>query len=393
MAESTLTNSKKLRGSIKRQLTDFENILKAIKEDTDIEALDSEGRLNKHLTYWDEFKEIQNKFDFYAISGLAKKHLKSRSIGSLSIAFTSITPPFSISSRNEDHVPRENLCRPVSRFEFPRLQTPTFHGSCDTWFNFHDSFKSICHDNAEISTIHKFYYLKACLKDEAAEIIASLKTTNENYTVAWELLKNRYDNRRFIVESHARSLFEIPRVSREFAVRNLVDNVQKHVRALKALSQPVDTWDTLLILIVKEKLNTYTREKWEESLKGTDVPRFEDIVSFLEQRAIIESDQSFQRQIHSQKQTQYHKQNQFSRNTSTKHNSKPPHLCNKATISHNSKTSQVTCPICSEQHTLLSCSTFQGMSPQERYNEIRKTSFCHNCLKGYHRTIDCRANT
>ena len=93
MAESTLTNLKKLRGSIKRQLTNFENVLKAIKADTDIEALDLEGRLNKHLTYWDEFKEIQNKFDdlavtleeqeineserssfesrFYAISGLA----------------------------------------------------------------------------------------------------------------------------------------------------------------------------------------------------------------------------------------------------------------------------------------------------------------------------------
>ena len=41
---------------------------------------------------------------------------------------------------------------------------------------------------------------------------------------------------------------------------------------------------------MKEKLNTYTREKWEESLKGIDVPRFEDMVSFLEQRAIIESD-------------------------------------------------------------------------------------------------------
>ena len=255
LAECTLTNLKKLRGSIKRQLTNFENVLKAIKADTDIEALDLEGRLNKHLTYWDEFKEIQNKFDdlavtleeqenneserssfesrFYAISGLGKKHLNSRSIGSLSIASTSLTPPFSILGRNEDHVPRENSCRPVSRFEFPRLQTPTFHGSYDTWLNFHDSFKSMCHDNAEIPTIHKFYYLKSCLKDEVAEIIASLKTTNENYTVAWKLLKNRYNNRRFIVKSHARSLFKIPRVSREFSVRNLVDNVQKHVRALK----------------------------------------------------------------------------------------------------------------------------------------------------------------
>ena len=35
-----------------------------------------------------------------------------------------------------------------------------------------------------------------------------------------------------------------------------------------------------LIFIVKEIFNTYTREKSEESLKGIDVPRFEDICHF-----------------------------------------------------------------------------------------------------------------
>ena len=94
----------------------------------------------------------------------------------------------------------------------------------------------MCHDNDEIPTIHKFYYLKACLKGEAAEVIASLETTNENYPVAWELLKNRYDNRKFIVEGHVRALFEVPCISKEVSVRNVLDNVQKHVRALKALS-------------------------------------------------------------------------------------------------------------------------------------------------------------
>ena len=93
----------------------------------------------------------------------------------------------------------------------------------------------MCHDNDEIPLMHQFYYLKACLKDEAAEVITSLETTNENYPVAWELLKSRYDDRKFIVESHFKSLFEVPCISKEFSIRSSVDKVQKHCRALKAL--------------------------------------------------------------------------------------------------------------------------------------------------------------
>ena len=89
----------------------------------------------------------------------------------------------------------------------------------------------------------------------------SLETTNDNYSVAWELLKKRYDNRKFIVESHVRTLLDIPCVSKEFSVRNLLNTVQKHIRALKALVQPVDHRDTLLLFIVDDKLNNYTLEQ------------------------------------------------------------------------------------------------------------------------------------
>ena len=59
-------------------------------------------------------------------------------------------------------------------------------------------------------------YIRVCLKDEAAEVIASLETTSENYLVAWELLKNRYDNRKFIVESHIKALFEFQQFPKNF---------------------------------------------------------------------------------------------------------------------------------------------------------------------------------
>ena len=136
----------------------------------------------------------------------------------------------------------------------------------------------MCHDNNEIPIIHKFYYLKACLRGEAADVIASLETTNESYSVAWQLFKNRCDNRKFIVERHVRALFDIPYVSKEFSVPKLLDTVQA-----------VDHWDTLLVFIVKDKLNNYTREKWEESRKETSVPLLKGIISFLEQGALIDN--------------------------------------------------------------------------------------------------------
>ena len=391
MVENTLTKLKKLRGSVKRQLTHFENLLKSINEQTDVESLDVEGRLEKHLTFWNEFSQVQDKIDelattpddeeeneserlhfenrFYAVSALAKKHLKKASIGSTS----------STSQNNTSFLPS-------SRFELPKLQTPTFHGSYDTWRAFYDSFKSMCHDNPSIPDIHKFYYLKACLKGEAAEVIASLETTTENYTVAWELIKKRYDNRRYILESHLKSLFETPRVSKEFSTRNLLDNVQKQVRAFKSLITEEQRLDAILVFIVKDKLNSYTKDKWEETLKGTNIPSFNEMISFLEHRAVIDSSHFVQKQSSFPRNDQY-------KNTKSYSNSKQSQSCMKTSVDLHTYKTKPACHLCTENHTLSSCSSFHEMTPHERYIEVKKTSLCHNCLNGGHRTIDCRLST
>ena len=178
---------------------------------------------------------------------------------------TSETQAGNQSQSNKNTFITSNSSRNVTNynagFEFPKLQAPIFHGGYDTWLTFHDSFKSMCHDNPSLSPIQKFHYLKACLKEQAAEVIASLEITTNNYEVAWDLLTTRYDNRNFIVNSHIKALFEIPHVSKEFSVQALLDHVQGRIRALRALGQPVDQWDWILIFIIRGKLNNYMRER------------------------------------------------------------------------------------------------------------------------------------
>ena len=148
--------------------------------------------------------------------------------------------------------PGQSPSQVSSNFQLPKLKTPSSHGTFDTWLEFYDSFTAMCNDHEDIPTINKCMYLKACVQGDAREVIDSLETTAANYAIAWNLLRKRYDNRRVIVESHIKALFEIPTVSKEFSVRMLLDNIQKRIRALKALGQSVDQWDSLLIFIVKE---------------------------------------------------------------------------------------------------------------------------------------------
>jgi len=86
---------------------------------------------------------------------------------------------------------------------------PKFNGKYEEWLSFEDSFKVLVHENVKIQTVQKFNYLKSCLVENAAQIIQSLSSTVENYEIAWYLLTERYSNKRIIIQSHVKALFEL----------------------------------------------------------------------------------------------------------------------------------------------------------------------------------------
>lgn len=74
----------------------------------------------------------------------------------------------------------------------PQIKLPTFSGAYDQWIEFRDTFVALVHDNETISDVEKLHYLKLALKDDALQVIHSIKVTNDNYNIAWNLLKDRF---------------------------------------------------------------------------------------------------------------------------------------------------------------------------------------------------------
>lgn len=88
-----------------------------------------------------------------------------------------------------------------------------------------------------------------------SNIIESSEITY-NYIVAWRLLTERYHSKRVIIRNHIRDLFELESEKRgtPMQLRKLLDDVQRHIRSLKALQQPTEHCDLLLIHLVAAKL-------------------------------------------------------------------------------------------------------------------------------------------
>ncbi|XP_071579334.1 uncharacterized protein [Temnothorax nylanderi] len=178
------------------------------------------------------------------------------------------------------------------------------------------------------------HYLRASLKGEAADVISSLELAAENYEEAWAMLNERYDNQRVIMQKHIKAMFGQPVLHKEnhAELRHLLDNVLKHLRALKQLTD------------------------------------------FLAHRcrALEAIDRN--------------PQCSASSNGISKTNTK------KATLS-NVATDKSGCALCKGDHPIFLCGKL-GFSVDKRFQEIKALKLCLNCLKSTdHRAKNCNAGS
>lgn len=71
------------------------------------------------------------------------------------------------------------------------------------------------------------------------------------------------------------------------ALRKTVDAVTKHLRALKKLNQPVDSWDTLIIFTISAKLDPKTAREWKEKRSNYESPSLDNFYTFLKDRVVL----------------------------------------------------------------------------------------------------------
>lgn len=99
--------------------------------------------------------------------------------------------------------------------KLPTIELPKFEGDYELWIPFRDLFKSLIASSTTIPAVQKLHYLRSALTGEAAKVIANLEITNDNYEVAWNSLKQRYENKKLITHHLIQSLLDLPALPKE----------------------------------------------------------------------------------------------------------------------------------------------------------------------------------
>ena len=253
----------------KRKITNFALFIDRFDPERDFPALERRIQdLDKHIEFDESHPVLETLVDDPSYAGSRTEYEEKyyAAYGQAATLLRSVSRPEPIAPSSSQSILPNDQANNVqaSKRKLPPLSLPFFSGSYESWLGFHDIFKSLVDDDKDLPAREKLYHLKGCLKDEAAEILSSLDLSSENYKVTWGLLKERYDNRKIIRQTHVNSLLKMQSIAKDFPVRSLIDQVRRLVRALEALKEPIDKWDTLLVAIIEEKLIFVIRIKWED---------------------------------------------------------------------------------------------------------------------------------
>lgn len=271
---------------------------------------------------------------------------------------------------SSSNVPSTKSCS-NPEVKLPRINLPSFGGAYDEWQSFEDTFTSLIHTNNALNDVQKLHYLKSCVVGEAKNTIKHFQITEKNYLPAWENLRNRYSQRRLIVNAILRKLFTLKKLTTPSPVylKSLIDNTKECLNSLNSLDISTSTWDPIIIFLVIQKLDSESHRAWETCVSEEycdGLPTFANLTTFLDSRiCTLELTSS----------------------------SSSPMARDKVKTFHVNTTTQHTCILCSENHLLCHCKQFGKLDPDKRSDYVRENRLCYNCLAPGHSMMYCRQKT
>ncbi|XP_024867544.1 uncharacterized protein LOC112451871 [Temnothorax curvispinosus] len=122
----------------------------------------------------------------------------------------------------------------TARSHLPEISLPQFDGDFSAWRPFHDLFSSLVGRVHDISNVEKMHYLRTSLTGEAAQLISNLPVAEDSFAAAWDLLVERFENKRLLISSQVERLFAIKAMAARSA-RELNAVLNTTTEALNAL--------------------------------------------------------------------------------------------------------------------------------------------------------------
>ncbi|XP_071581073.1 uncharacterized protein [Temnothorax nylanderi] len=266
-----------------------------------------------------------------------------------------------------------------SQQRLPDINIPSFKGDYATWPTYRDLFRAVILDSRQITDVEKLHYLRLSLEGTPSQLISGLPLTGDSLNPSWEMLVERYENKRLLIQSYLDQLFasSTPVQRNAASLDKLLNTFKEGIKGLQALGVSQDLGDSILVYQLSRQLDRQTKEQWETSLGAKrEYPRFEQLEQFLTSRARalerIESTVSSGSTV-----------------ASTSRRSTAHHAAVQPARTESSDGSTVyPCDCCNGTHFVVTCTKFRDLSPVERQKLVISRRLCFNCL-GRHNVRSC----
>lgn len=182
---------------------------------------------------------------------------------------------------------REKQVTSSRQIELPEIKIPIFNGDMTQWTSFHDLFNNVFMKNKDLSEVERFYFLKTQLVDEALQLIQHLQPTEDNFKIAWQLLTQRYNNQRRMVDSYVKRILTQPQIKHGTAdkLKELHDTTKECILALKNMEINTDRANFLLNVIIEGKMDEESIRMYESTInQPREQQNFDELMKFIERR-------------------------------------------------------------------------------------------------------------
>lgn len=255
-----------------------------------------------------------------------------------------------------------------SELRMETLKIKQFDGRDDSWLKFRDLFESLVHNRPHLDEACKLARLEQYVDQSQVTMMGGVY--NGEYEALWMALKKRYDRPRRLVESHMNRLLDLPDYpadSRE-TLRRVIDEFRNYLRAMKALKQPIETWNAIVYGIIVRKISVGATAYVIRAAPGDGVPEPDEVLRQVEDYA--DTLPSLDQHGGPERGDKRLKVNMVKVGGQERRVPK--------------------CALCNESHWLNKCERFGKMTIEQRLDLMGKRKLCVMCLNTWHVPKMCK---